>query len=317
MKKTIAASVIVFAIYFTNASWLRPVPDGELELLAHRGVHQTYSSVNLSRDECTATRIDPPKHEFLENTLESIEQAFGYGANIVEIDIHPTSDGKFAVFHDWTLDCRTEGEGVTRKHSLEYLQSLDVGYGYTSDGGKSFPFRGKGVAKLPSLTQVLDKFPEQRFLINIKSNSASEADLIVQFLNNRANEDLSRLWFYGGVKPTTRLLSMNPKLKGFTRASVKKCAIQYGIIGWTSYVPEVCRNTVIAVPISYAPYFWGWPRAFVNRMTGVNTSIVLVDLTEGHMNGFDEQNAIKDLSKYYQGIVWTEKIEQLSSIKLD
>ena len=34
--------------------------------------------------------------------------AFAAGADIVELDIHPTTDGQFAVFHDWTLDCRTE-----------------------------------------------------------------------------------------------------------------------------------------------------------------------------------------------------------------
>ena len=28
---------------------------------------------------------------------------------------------------------------------LEELQRLDVGYGYTSDGGETFPFRGSGV----------------------------------------------------------------------------------------------------------------------------------------------------------------------------
>ena len=33
--------------------------------------------------------------------------AFAAGADIVEFDVHPTSDGQFAVFHDWTLDCRT------------------------------------------------------------------------------------------------------------------------------------------------------------------------------------------------------------------
>ena len=33
---------------------------------------------------------------------------------MIEIDVHPTTDGQFAVFHDWTLDCRTNGAGVTR-----------------------------------------------------------------------------------------------------------------------------------------------------------------------------------------------------------
>ena len=28
---------------------------------------------------------------------------------------------------------------------MQQLKQLDVGYGYTADGGKTFPFRSKGV----------------------------------------------------------------------------------------------------------------------------------------------------------------------------
>ena len=102
------------------------------------------------------------------------------GADIVEFDIHPTTDGHFAVFHDWTVDCRTEGRGVTREHTLAQLKALDVGYGYTADGGKTFPFRGRGVGLMPSLDEVLDAFPGRRFLINIKSNDPAEGALLAR-----------------------------------------------------------------------------------------------------------------------------------------
>jgi glycerophosphoryl diester phosphodiesterase len=71
--------------------------------------------------------------------------AFNKGADMVEFDVQPTTDGQFAVFHDWTLNCRTNGAGVTRDHTMKELKALDVGYGYTADGGKTYPFRGKGV----------------------------------------------------------------------------------------------------------------------------------------------------------------------------
>ena len=89
-------------------------------------MHQTYSREGLTAETCTATRIFPPAHDFLENTLPSMEAAFNNGADIVEFDIHPTTDGHFAVLHDWTLDCRTNGTGVTREHSLAELKGLDV-----------------------------------------------------------------------------------------------------------------------------------------------------------------------------------------------
>ncbi|MBX2849317.1 MAG: hypothetical protein KTR16_13415 [Acidiferrobacterales bacterium] len=114
----------VVVIYLNNAAWLRDSKGGELRLLAHRGVHQTYSKVDLSRDACTANRIHTPTHSYLENTISSIAKAFALGASMVEIDIHPTIDGHFIIFHDWKLDCRTNATGTTRKQTLSYLQRI-------------------------------------------------------------------------------------------------------------------------------------------------------------------------------------------------
>jgi len=124
-------------------------------LVAHRGLAQTYHREDLDNETCTATRIYPPQHPYLENTIASMQAAFDAGADIVEFDVHPTTDGAFAVFHDWTVDCRTQGKGVTRTHTLAELKALDIGYGYTADGGKTFPFRGRGVGLMPSLDEVL------------------------------------------------------------------------------------------------------------------------------------------------------------------
>lgn len=107
----------------------------------------------------------------------------------MEFDVHPTKDGQFAVFHDWTLECRTDVEGVTRDHTMEELKQLDIGYGYTADGGKTYPFRGKGVGLMPTLDEVLVAFPKQSFLIHIKSDDPLE------FLGYRGSRiNLSTAW---------------------------------------------------------------------------------------------------------------------------
>src|SRR5688572_21555994 len=72
---------------------------GTLTLLAHRGVQQTLHGT-IDIHTCTAA-IDPPEHAFLENTIASMRAAFAAGADIVELDIHATTDGQLAVFHDW------------------------------------------------------------------------------------------------------------------------------------------------------------------------------------------------------------------------
>jgi glycerophosphoryl diester phosphodiesterase len=66
------------------------------------------------------------------------------GADVVEFDVHITKDGQFAVFHDWTMDCRTNAEGVTGDYTMDELKKLDIGYGYTADHGKTSNFAGKG-----------------------------------------------------------------------------------------------------------------------------------------------------------------------------
>lgn len=40
-----------------------------------------------------------------------MQAAFDHGADVVEFDVHRTADDRFAVFHDWTIDCRTEYDG--------------------------------------------------------------------------------------------------------------------------------------------------------------------------------------------------------------
>src|SRR5215475_7004019 len=180
-----AAPVIaLFALFcFCNNTNLFSHPQsGRAPLLAHRGLAQTFDLAGVENDTCTASRIHSPEHPYLENTLASMDAAFRAGADIVELDIHPTTDGQFAVFHDWSLDCRTDGRGVTRAHTMAELKALDVGYGYTADAGKTFPFRHEGIGLMPSLDEVLTAFPDKRFLIHIKSNDADEGEKLARRL---------------------------------------------------------------------------------------------------------------------------------------
>mgnify|MGYP001792215900 CR=1 FL=1 len=82
-KRWIAAGVALVLLgtgYFVNASWLAPVPTGRPSVLAHRGVHQTFSNKGLKIDDCTATRIYPPTNPYLENTIPSMIASFAAGA---------------------------------------------------------------------------------------------------------------------------------------------------------------------------------------------------------------------------------------------
>ena len=82
--------------------------------LAHRGVHQIAAGPGRDAKACGANPVGPITHDFIANTLRSMRAAFDHGAEVVELDVHLTRDGVFAVFHDWRLECQTDGVGVTR-----------------------------------------------------------------------------------------------------------------------------------------------------------------------------------------------------------
>ena len=50
--------VVAAAVYIFNASWrVAPLADPQVALIAHRGVHQTFSREDLDNDTCTAERM--------------------------------------------------------------------------------------------------------------------------------------------------------------------------------------------------------------------------------------------------------------------
>ncbi len=101
-----------------------------------------------------------------ENTLEAFRRSYEMGVDILELDIHATKDGELVVIHDRTVDRTTNGKGKVAQMTFEEIRKLDAGYSWTNDGGKTFPFRGKGI-KVPTLKEVFEEFPNS--IINIES----------------------------------------------------------------------------------------------------------------------------------------------------
>lgn len=316
--RKILGGLVLFAgaVYLINASWLAaPANPGSPRIIAHRGVHQTYSRVDLDAETCTASRIDPPSHDFIENTLPSMRAAFAAGADVVELDVHLTPDKVFAVLHDWTLDCRTEGRGVTEETPWPTLKALDVGYGYTADGGKTFPLRGKGVGLMPRLEDVYAAFPEGSFLVNFKSRRVEEGKALATLLAADPTARRATFGVYGGSEPTQAALGAVPGLKGFDRTMLKACLLPYEAYGWTGILPGGCRNTIIALPIDYAPYVWGWPHRFLKRMRDAGSEVILVGPYGGDFStGIDTPELVAKIPGGFDGYVWTNKVETIGPL---
>ncbi|WP_244545232.1 glycerophosphodiester phosphodiesterase family protein [Devosia enhydra] len=306
------AGFIVAVLVFNAPFWARQPEPGLLGLIAHRGVHQTYPREGLTNDTCTAERIEAPRHDYLENTLHSMQAAFDAGADVVELDVHPTTDGKLAVFHDWTIDCRTEGSGVTREQTMAVLKSLDIGHGYTADAGATFPFRGSGIGLMPSLDEVLDAFPDRHFLVNFKSNEAREGDLVADLVAGRPDWQ-ERIWgAYGGDPPTYRLNDRLPGIHVWARRGLMDCLFGYAGLGWIGHVPEACRDTMVMVPINMAPFLWGWPELFVKRMADAGSGVILLGpygAGDPGTAGIDALDQLAAVPAGFSGYLWTNRIE--------
>jgi hypothetical protein len=72
LKYAAAITIFVAAIYINNTNRLATHREGPPVLLVHRGIAQRFDERELKNDTCTAARMLPPSHGYLENTIESM-----------------------------------------------------------------------------------------------------------------------------------------------------------------------------------------------------------------------------------------------------
>jgi glycerophosphoryl diester phosphodiesterase len=274
-----AAGVFAALIAYALFPWPMP-PARSFELLAHRGVHQTFPLAGLTGETCTAEIIHPPTHALIENTIPSMRAAFSYGATAIELDIHRTADAHLVVFHDWTLDCRTNGTGVTNEQPLDYLRTLDVGYGYTADGGRTFPLRGSGIGLMTTLPEVLAAFPEGRFIIDNKDGDAVTANLLIEFLKTLPPRQRSRLAYWGSAQ-WDRMAAEAPEVEKYlyTRSEARSCFGEYLVrMLLTGALSPECHQHGIGIPFGMLDGVPGWPHLILFRAHQAGARVYITDV---------------------------------------
>jgi glycerophosphoryl diester phosphodiesterase len=109
-------------------------------LLAHRGLSQHRSDID-------------------ENSLAAFEEALEHGATHIESDVHATKDGVAVLFHDDDLE---RVAGLPLKISeITFTELTEIPLIHGS--------------KVPSLQQVLERFPELKLNLDVKSEAGCEA----------------------------------------------------------------------------------------------------------------------------------------------
>ncbi len=118
-----------------------------------------------------------------ENTLYAFERAAEIGVDVIETEVHSTADNTLVFMHDDTVDRTTNGTGPINSLTLEELKSLDAGFNWTKDGGRTYPFRGKGIT-VPTLEEVFTSLPHMRINIDIKQMNPSLAAPLCQTIRS-------------------------------------------------------------------------------------------------------------------------------------
>ena len=314
MKKLAKIFIALFLILIAFACFQYFYPGNSkgldphnFEIIAHRGAHVMWKQGEYDlATGCEAAHIYKPTEEqtYIENTLESIGRAFELGADVVEIDIRPSKDNVLMINHEVNLECKTDGRGKISDYTVEELKKLDVGYGFTYDDGQTYPFRGKGVGKMPTLREVLEEFPDKKFLIDHKDRSKETADLLVELLERLKEEQRKNIYYWGSkeigdyingkIPEVTRLLA--------NRSEMKSCIVKYiasfGILGFG----DECSGLAVGMTKQYSKYMWGWPYNFIKKAQQNNGSVYLM------VDSLDELEWARDLP--VNGII-TDHIEEI------
>ena len=114
-----------------------------------------------------------------ESTLEAFRHALSVGADVLELDVHLSRDGRLVVSHDPDLR-RIAGEGrLISEMTLPDIRTTDAGALWSPDGTTT-PYAGKGLT-LPTLAELFEALPEAQFNVDIKVEDP------------RATEEVARL----------------------------------------------------------------------------------------------------------------------------
>jgi glycerophosphoryl diester phosphodiesterase len=168
-----------------------------------------------------------------EATLPAFEHALSVGADVIEFDVQASSDGVVVVIHDDTVDRTTDGSGAVSGMSFAELRMLDAGYDFTPDDGQTFPYRGMGI-QIPTLDEVLEAFPDQYYLIEIKQYEPSIVPEVLASLE--AHSVLDRVVIASFQQVTIDAVrAANPEL--FTAMTLPEMVEFYGASEQPGYRP--------------------------------------------------------------------------------
>lgn len=265
---------LIAVLGVSNAMLFVPELKKEGQIVAYRGGGSLVDYDKLEITGCTAASLMKSGLHSVENTHQAVAASVAAGVDVIHLNVHRTRDNQLVVFHDWTLDCATNGTGPVNKRSFAELELIDAGYGYTPDGGTTFPFRGKGF-KISKLSDFQALYPDQTFWLNLKSNDELSFNVLYTYLSTMPSLSRNNTMVITSSRGARWFEVNAPGVSVASVSSVKNCGIDYLLVGWAGMVPESCKNTTLFIPPSMAGYFWGFPEQLASRLQKHGTDVYL------------------------------------------
>ena len=169
-----------------------------------------------------------------ENTLASFRRALADGADLLETDLHLSSDGRLVCIHDATVDRTTNGKGEVASMDLATLQSLSASGGRPDYAEERIPTLAEVAALVP---------PDVALALELKTD---------RFLETAVCHQLARELEQSGVRNRTVVISFS-----LPRVLAVQAAAPDIAIGWIT----LGRLR----PIKQVRLLWPfWPIIFLN-----------------------------------------------------
>ena len=175
-----------------------------------------------------------------ENTMTAFRAAVErWDVDVLEMDVHATSDGELVVIHDETVDRTTDGDGAVRDLTLRDLQALDAGYRFVGLEGVH-SFRGRGVA-VPRFLDVLEAFPGVRMNVDAKGRGTTAP--LIEAVRGAGATDRVLLASVGEAGRADR-----HGYRGPTSASRRQIRLFYGLHRLPRGGPYTPRSDALQIP---------------------------------------------------------------------
>jgi len=119
--------------------------------------------------------------KYPENTLSAFEAALDCGADILELDLHPTRELVSVVIHGATVDRTTDGMGEISAFTLAEAQQLNASWwqGSHAEGGARRTAPAEADSRIPTFAQFLERFAGRAGL-NLQVKSPPPPEMLAE-----------------------------------------------------------------------------------------------------------------------------------------